>query len=65
MEQEFSSLSSEELIEWYHRTNSELRKYLLEGAPWNEQQERINTLTSISKELIRRRIELKRQMLSH
>lgn len=65
MEQEFSSLSSEELIEWYHKINAELRKYLLEGAPWNEQQERINTLTSISKELTRRRIELKQQMLPH
>lgn len=56
--EELASLSSEELIAMYHKINAELTKQFLNRAPWNEQQERINKLSKISKELMRRKFEL-------
>ena len=58
MEHDFASLHSEELIELYYTTNSELSKNLLSGAPWHEQQERIAILTQISRELTQRKVDL-------
>jgi len=57
MEHEMASLSSKELIELYHKTNTELSKNILAGSPINDQQQRIKTLNEISKELTARRIE--------
>lgn len=58
MEQQIASLSSDELIALYHTTNTELTKNLLSGAAWQEQQERINLLTEISKTLTKRKVEI-------
>ena len=58
MEHEIYSLASEELVKLYHKINSELGKSILGGSPLNEQQDRIKTLSEISKELTRRRIEV-------
>jgi hypothetical protein len=58
MEYEMASLASEELVELYHKTNSELSKNILAGSPLNEQEDRIKALSEISKELTRRRIEI-------
>jgi hypothetical protein len=58
MEQEIASLTSTELVELYHRISSELRKNLLSGSPWAEQQPHIKTLGEISTELSRRKIEI-------
>jgi hypothetical protein len=60
MEQNLASFSSEDLITMYHRINADLTKQFLNRVPWNEQQERINSLSKISKELSRRSIEFKR-----
>ena len=51
---EYSSLNSDDLIELYHKTNKELTKQFLARVPWSEQQEKINLLSSIAKELARR-----------
>jgi hypothetical protein len=58
MQQQLALLNSDELVALYHKINAELRKHLLDGSPWSEQQERINTLTEISKELTKRKVEI-------
>lgn len=58
MEPGILSLSSEELIELFHKINKELTSHLLDGASWDKEQDRIATLTEISKELTRRKIEI-------
>ena len=58
MERQIASLSSDELIALYHKTNTELTKNLLNGAAWQEQQERINLLTEISKIFTKRKVEI-------
>lgn len=55
---EFTSFSSDELILTYHKINAELTKQFLNRASWAEQQERINKLGKISKELMRRKLTL-------
>jgi hypothetical protein len=61
MEPEYASLSSDALIEMYHKINSELTKQFLNRVPWEEQQERINNLSKISRELAKRSIEPKHE----
>ena len=63
MEQELVSLSSDELVELYHQVNAELSKQLLNGSSLNEQQERITTLSIISKELWQRKIKVENKRL--
>jgi hypothetical protein len=58
MEQEIASLTSSELVALYHQINSQLSKNLLSGSPWTEQQRYIKTLGEISRELLRRKIEV-------
>jgi hypothetical protein len=58
MQTEINSLQPDELILLFHQINSELRKNLIDGASWEQQQERISMLSEISKELTRRKIEL-------
>lgn len=61
MDFELTSLPSEELVQLYHKVNSELKTHLLNGAPWKEQQDRIKTLNQISRELSQRKIEVENQ----
>ena len=63
MDSEFTSLSSNELVNLYHKINTDLRKRFLDRAPWGEKQERINILSEISKELTKRKIELTKEGL--
>lgn len=58
MQPEITSLQSNELILLFHQVNKELRQNLIDGASWDQQQEKIGTLTEISRELTRRKIEL-------
>jgi len=58
MEQELVSLSSDELVKLYHKVNAELARHLLNGSCLTEQQERITTLSRISKELWQRKIKV-------
>ena len=55
MEYELSSLSEGELVKLYYQINKELKEQFLNKASWDEQQKTINNLTSISKELNRRK----------
>jgi hypothetical protein len=57
MQTEINSLQSDELILLFHQINSELRKNLIDGASWDQQQEKISMLSEISKELMKRKIE--------
>jgi hypothetical protein len=57
MEQSILSLNSGELVELYHKINKTLTSHLLKGVSWDMEQDRIITLTEISKELTRRKIE--------
>ena len=59
MELELVSLNSDELVKLYHQVNAELAKQLLNGFSLNEQQERIGTLSRISKHLPQRKITVK------
>jgi hypothetical protein len=58
MEQSILSLNSGELVELYHKINKTLTSHLLKGVSWDMEQDRIITLTEISKELTRRKIEV-------
>jgi hypothetical protein len=62
--EELISLSSDELIVMYHKVNAELTKQFLNRTSWNEQQERIKQLSEISKELIRREVEVNKRNTS-
>jgi hypothetical protein len=53
-----SDKSSGDLVLLYHKINKELTAHLLNGDSWTEQEERITTLTEISKELTRRKVEI-------
>lgn len=58
MENELSSLSEAELVKLYYQSNKELKEQFLNKTSWDKQQNTINSLTSISKELSRRKSEL-------
>ena len=58
MENELSSLSEAELVKLYYQANKELKEQFLNKTSWDKQQNIINSLTSISKELSRRKSEL-------
>ena len=58
MEYELSSLGEGELVKLYYQVNKELKEHFLNKVPWDQQQETINKLTRISKELIRRKTEM-------
>ena len=55
MEYELSSLSEGELVKLYYQVNKELKEQFLNKSSWDKQQNTINNLTSISKELSRRK----------
>jgi len=57
MEYELSSLSESELVKLYYQINKELKEQFLNKVPWQQQQETINNLTRISKELIKKKTE--------
>ena len=58
MENELSSLSEAVLVKLYYQANKELKEQFLNKTSWDKQQNTINSLTSISKELSRRKSEL-------
>jgi hypothetical protein len=60
MEYELASLSAEELINLYHKINAELTTQFLNRTPWELQQERVNNLSKISKELSQRKVVVER-----
>jgi hypothetical protein len=68
MQYELSSLSEGELVKLYYQTNKELKDQFLSKISWDQQQETINNLTRISKELTKRKTkltdELKQERLS-
>jgi len=55
MKYELSSLSESELVKLYYQINKELKEQFLNKVPWHQQQETINNLTRISKELIKKK----------
>ena len=55
MKYELSSLSEGELVKLYYQINKELKQQFLKKVPWSQQQETINKLTTISKELNKRK----------
>ena len=57
MKQNISLLNETELVELYHTINAELKEQFLNRVPWEAQQEKINHLTQISKELMKRKTE--------
>ena len=63
MERELATLSSDELVKLYHQVNAELAKQLLNGSSLHEQQERISTLSKISRELWQRKIKVENKSL--
>lgn len=68
MQYELSSLSEGELVKLYYQINKELKEQFLSKVSWDQQQETINNLTRISKELTKRKTkltdELKQESLS-
>lgn len=58
MKYELSSLSEGELVKLYYQINKELKEQFLKKVPWDQQQETINNLTRISKELTKRKMKL-------
>lgn len=68
MQYELSSLSEGELVKLYYQINKELKEQFLSKVSWDRQQETINNLTRISKELTKRKTkltdELKQESLS-
>jgi hypothetical protein len=52
-------LGATELVALYHKTNSDIRKNLIDGVSWVELKDMIALLTELSKEISRRRISLK------
>ncbi len=58
MQYELSSLSEGELVKLYYQINKELKEQFLNKVPWNQQQETIDNLTRISKELTKRKMRL-------
>ncbi len=58
MQYELSSLSEGELVKLYYQINKELKEQFLKKVPWDQQQETINNLTRISKELTKRKMKL-------
>lgn len=54
MDDALSSLSTEELERMFHKINKELTNQFLNRVNWDEQQQRIESLSKISKELNRR-----------
>lgn len=59
MKNQLHDLGSTELVALYHKTNSDIRKSLIDGASWDELKDIIALLTDLSKEISRRRISLK------
>lgn len=55
MNEDFSLLSEAELKALYHSINSQLSKQLLGGTPLDKEQPRIDTLSKISNELVKRK----------
>ena len=58
MKMQIQDLRSTELVELYHKTNSEIRRNLIDGASWDELKDTIALLTNLSKEISKRRISL-------
>jgi hypothetical protein len=56
MEQELTTMSSDEIMKLCHRVNTQLTKQLLDGSSQGEQQERISRVSKISRGLSKRRI---------
>jgi hypothetical protein len=56
MEQELTTMSSDEIMKLCHLVNTQLTKQLLNGSSQAEQKERISTVSKISRGLYKRRI---------
>jgi len=54
MERELASLNTDDLVAMYHKINAELARQFINRASFDEQQERISSLSSISRELSKR-----------
>lgn len=58
MKIQIHDLGSTELVALYHKTNSDIRKNLIDGASWVELKDMIALLTDLSKEISKGRISL-------
>lgn len=58
MEIQIHSLSSNELVDLYHKTNGEIRKQLIDGRSWSELKDTIALLTTLSKEISKRKLSV-------
>ena len=56
--EEYAYLNSDQLTELYHKTNEELTRQFLDRVPWTAQQEKVNRLSAIAKELSKRKEHL-------
>lgn len=59
MEIEIHNMDSAELVDLYHRTNSEIRRQLIDGRTWTELKHTVGLLTDLSIEISKRKISLR------
>jgi hypothetical protein len=53
------SLTTEDLINLYQKTDTVLRKELLKGVLWNDLKDKVDFLTEMSKELTKRHVSIR------